>query len=74
MDPPIDRDQRFPARRERLLKLLAELWELWPHFRLGQLLVVFGDDEGDLSAVEDDVIEQRLRRAMDLAQRRHQET
>jgi hypothetical protein len=41
---------------------------------LGQLLVVFGDDEGDLSAVEDDVIEQRLRRAMDLAQRRHQET
>lgn len=59
---------RDPARIDRVIDLLREVWHLEPGFRLTQLVMVVSDktrDSGALWHVEDDTMEQKLRSYLD---------
>lgn len=52
---------RDPARIERILDLVKEIWTLYPDFRFGQLLInVAGTAGADLYHREDDKLELEL--------------
>ena len=51
---------RDPARIDRMLEKLRQLWLEAPDFRLGQLVVNLGPPKLPTFHVEDDVMEKRM--------------
>ncbi len=53
----VPRDERFPGRRDKILRLIGELWERYPGMRFGQLVeVLLTPDAAELFNMEDDDI------------------
>lgn len=63
---------RDPARIPVVLDLLAQLWEKYPDWRLGQLVVNVSDTD-EIFYVEDDRVEKGLRNYLELVEQ-HEST
>jgi len=61
------RDKRDPARHQRVLDLLCQVWLKYPQLRLGQLLVnIDARFERNPFFVEDDEVEASIRKVLDV--------
>ena len=61
-------NMRDPARIDRVLKIVGQLWKKMPDFRLGQLLYFVWDDN-DLFYVEDDILENLIKEKLEAIKR-----